>query len=44
MRDKYFLPIFKEYVKYEQIIHEFALKMHMMQFEEAVNYNATKEQ
>jgi hypothetical protein len=38
-KDKDFLPIFQEYVKYEQIIHEFALKMHMMQYEEAIDYN-----
>lgn len=44
MKDEDFLPIFQEYVKYEQIIHEFALKMHMMQFEEAVNYNASSVQ
>ena len=38
-KDEDFLPIFQEYVKYEQIIHEFALKMHMMQYEEAIDYN-----
>jgi hypothetical protein len=44
MKDEDFLPIFQEYVKYEQIIHEFALKMHMMQYAEAVTYNAKSEQ
>lgn len=44
MKDEDFLPIFQEYVKYEQIIHEFALKMHMMQYEEAVNYTSNSVQ
>ena len=44
MKDEDFLPIFQEYVKYEQIIHEFALKMHMMQYAEAVTYNEKSEQ
>ena len=34
-KDVDFMLIFQEYVKYEQLIHDFAWEMHMMQFLEA---------
>ncbi len=36
VNDVTFLPIFTEYVKYEQRIHDFALEMHEMQYREAL--------
>jgi len=36
-RDMEFMLIFEEYVKYEQIITDFAWKMHLLQYEMAVN-------
>ena len=35
-RDATFLPMFVEYVKYEQRIHDYALGMHQMQYREAL--------
>ena len=36
VNDVTFLPIFTEYVKYEQRIHDFAFEMHEMQYREAL--------
>lgn len=42
-KDDDFMPIFQEYVKYEQMINDFATEMHQMQFEEAKQKSLSKQ-
>jgi hypothetical protein len=42
-KDADFIPIFQEYVKFEQMINDFAWVMHKMQFEEATQKALSKQ-
>ena len=42
-KDADFIPIFQEYVKFEQMINNFAWEMHKMQFEEATQKALSKQ-
>jgi hypothetical protein len=42
-KDADFLPIFHEYVKFEQMINDFSWEMHKMQFEEATQKALSKQ-